>query len=202
VSLRPDAYISHGSAVYVHGLTQQLPRVLYINKEQSAKPKPASPLSQEALDRAFERPQRRSALSYKYGEWSFVLISGKHSGRLEVSPATISGNEQVDVTRVERTLIDITVRPAYAGGISQVLEAYKMAKDRISVSTMIATLKKLDYIYPYHQAIGFYMQRAGYEESRYKRLAALGMHFDFYLAHDIREREYDPTWRLFYPEGF
>lgn len=129
-------------------------------------------------------------------------MSGKHTGRMEVVPLPTTTEEILDVTGVERTLIDITVRPAYAGGVYQVLEAYKAAKDRISVNTLIATLKKLDYVYPYHQAIGFYMQRAGYDSSRYERLRAIGMDLDFYLAHDIREKQFDPYWRLNFPKGF
>lgn len=201
VSLRPDAYLSHGTAVYVHGLTQQLPRIIYINKEQSYKPRPSLSPTQETLNRAFSRPQRTSALSYSYGEWSFVILSGKNTNRLEVSPTAISVIEEVDVTRIERTLIDISVRPAYAGGVFQVLETYRMAKDRMSVSTLIATLKKLDYVYPYHQAIGFYMERAGYEPSRYERLLSLGTNFDFYLGYDIKDKQFDPKWRLFFPRG-
>ena len=201
VSLRPDAYLSHGTAVYVHGLTQQLPRIIYINKEQSYKPRPSLSPTQETLNRAFSRPQRVSALSYSYTEWSFVVLNGKNTNRLEVSPTAINATEEVDVTRIERTLIDIAVRPAYAGGVFQVLEAYRMAKDRMSVSTLIATLKKLDYIYPYHQAIGFYMERADYEPSRYERLLNLGTNFDFYLGYDIKDKQYDPKWRLFFPRG-
>jgi len=202
VSLRPNAFLSHGSAVFLHGLTNQIPRTIYINKEQSVKPRSGSPVIQENLDRAFSGQQRKSRYSFTHEGSTIILLSGKYTDRLEVGPVKVETGEDVDVTRIERTLIDIAVRPDYAGGIYQVLEAYRTAKDRISVSTLIATLKKLDYVYPYHQSIGLYMDRAGYEENRTKRLLALGTTLDFYLTYGIKDRMYDPKWRLFFPKGF
>jgi predicted transcriptional regulator of viral defense system len=109
---------------------------------------------------------------------------------------------RIRVTDVERTLIDVTVRPVYAGGPFEVLKAYKVARPKVSVNKLAATLKKLDYIYPYHQAIGFYLERAGvYTESSIALLRKFDFKYDFYLTHQIKEKAYSERWRLYFPKG-
>ena len=199
VSMKREAYLCHGTATFLHGLTEQLPARIYVNSEQS--PKPGSGhLTQEGINRAFSGKQRESQFVFKFGDSEALLLWGKNTGQLGVVDLEYSGTT-LKVTGLERTLIDIVVRPSYAGGIFRVLEAYRSAKDRVSVGSLIATLKKIDYVYPYHQAIGFYMQRAGYSKSQYERLRRLGTQFDFYLAYGMKEKDYDPNWRLFFPKS-
>jgi hypothetical protein len=172
-----------------------------VNYEQSPKPQGGS-LTQESIDKAFANRQRQSNLTYRYEEFQIVVINGKFTNRLEVSGLPGKGGELLDVTKLERTLIDIAVRPSYAGGVFQVLEAFRRAKSNISVNTLVATLKKLNYVYPYHQVIGFYMERAGYPESQWQKLMKMGLSFDFYLTYQLpADKKYDPKWRLYYPSS-
>ena len=170
----------------LHALTDLIPKTHYLNVEQSPKPAPAGALTQRGLDQAFSREQRSSNLTYEHDGCSVRIISGKNTKSLGVEEILGPSKEPLLATNLERTLIDIVVRPAYSGGIFQVLEAYRTARDRVSTNRLIATLKKLEYVYPYHQAIGFLMELAGYGESRCAMVKNLGMNFDFYLAHGLK----------------
>jgi predicted transcriptional regulator of viral defense system len=200
-SLQPHAYLSHSTAVALHGLTNLIPKTLYLNAEQSPKPAPSGSLSQRGIDQAFSRKQRQSNMTYEHDGWSVTIVNGKNTGALGVEELLGPSEERLRVTNLERTLIDIVVRPTYAGGIFQVLEAYRAAIDRVSTNRLAATLKKLDYAYPYHQAIGFLMERAGYGEKRYSMFRQPGLKYDFYLTHGMQEPEYSKEWHLFFPKG-
>ena len=201
LSLRSNAYLCHGTAVFLHGLNDQIPKVIYVNGEQSLKPTTTSSLTQVRIDLALSRPQRTSNYVFDYQGTRIILLSGKNTNRLEVATIQTPNGESVDCTKIERTLIDITVRPTYSGGIFQVLEAYRAAKDRMSTNVLAATLKKLAYVYPYHQAVGFLLERAGYPSSSTNRFRDFGLNFDFYLVHGATKTRYDSTWRIHYPEG-
>ena len=53
VSLRKKTYLTHASALNILGLTQQIPKTIYVNKEQSPKKQSTEPLTQEGINRAF-----------------------------------------------------------------------------------------------------------------------------------------------------
>jgi len=197
-SLANRGYISHYSAVFLNGLTNQVPKVIYVTFEQSKKASIKSSLTQEAIDQAFSKPQRKSLASANYGDYSFLMLNGmftNHSG--------IYMLEGIPVTNIERTLIDITVRPSYAGGVFSVLEAYQraLASKLVSINKLIATLDNMNFIYPYHQAVGFYLDKAGYQGKKLEEIKSKNSNFDFYLSYEIEEKQYSKHWKIYYPTG-
>ena len=203
--LKPKSYFSHYTAMRMHGLTEQVPKVIYISHERAAAAG-RSELSQAAIDEAFQRPARVSNNAVDFGDQRIVLLNSAFSDGLGVIDQAIQHGAEASVsvraTNLERTLIDAAVRPAYSGGVFEVAKAFELARDTLSVNSMGAMLKKLDFAYPYHQAIGFYLERAGYRPSTLDLLRRFPMTFDFYLAHEMAETRFDKTWRLHVPKGF
>jgi hypothetical protein len=107
----------------------------------------------------------------------------------------------VSVTGLERTLIDSTVRPFYSGGVFEVLRAYQKAKGRLSVRVLAELLQKLEFVYPFHQAVGFYLEKAGYGAPDVSLMRSPDFRFDFYLTRQMKAPVYSSRWRLFYPKG-
>jgi hypothetical protein len=158
-------------------------------------------LVQTAIDRAFANKQRTSAYIVTHQKTRMILLSGKHSGRLGVTKTLGPQGEQLDLTDVERTLVDIAVRPTYAGGTTVVARAYRTALPKISISRIAKLLEALNYLYPYHQVVGFYLQNAGQPLSALQPLREPGLNFDFYLEHGMRQTAFDTIWRVHFPQG-
>src|SRR5258708_14740038 len=126
LSLRPDSYLSHGTAAFLHGLAHHPPDFVYVNKEQSAKDQSGS-LTQANMKRAFCGKQRQSTFIVTHDQTKIMLLNGKDTDRLGVQQITEAQGETIELTDLERTLIDIAVRPGYAGGIRNVLNSYRQA---------------------------------------------------------------------------
>lgn len=202
MGLNDKAYFSHYTAMLLNDLTNQIPKTIYLNIEQPERNvKNVEELEQANIHRAFSNKPRTSNNFTVYQTNRIYLLNGKQSGNLGVEQIQRPNESVLRVTNIERTLIDMVVRPVYSGGVYEILEAYKKAKDRVSVNKLMSYLFKLKHTYPYDQAIGFYLEKAGYRENQITLVEQPEMKNDFYLDYKIIEPSYSSRWRLFYPKG-
>lgn len=170
-SLFKNSYFSHYTAMFFNNLTNQIPKTIYLNFEQAKKNVRKEEMLQKNIDIAFSRQARTSNNIAIFGNYRICILNGKHTNNLGVTEFKTQKAENLFVTGIERTLIDITVRPSYAGGVYEVLQAYKLASTKVSINKLVAILKEIDYTYPYHQAIGFYLEKSGsYKEAQIELL--------------------------------
>ncbi|MEO9590572.1 hypothetical protein [Rhodopirellula bahusiensis] len=201
-SIQPKGYFSHYSAMQHHDLTEQLPKAIYFNIEQRLSGGGTEP-SQIAMDRAFKGKCRISKNSVKVNDRTIRILNGRNTGEMGV--VTMSDSKPIEkrVTNIERTLIDITVRTVYSGGVFQVAEAFAAAASEVSIERLATYLRRLNFTYPYHQSIGYYMDRSGkYSRSQLDVIRDFGLEFDFYLDYAMKKTKYVEEWRLHVPQGF
>lgn len=198
-SIKENSYFTHHTAMYMHELTDVEPDTIYLNIEQTKHLNKGNKLEQSRIDNAFFRNVRISTNRAQYGGKTVCLLNGMYTGKLGVVKKSVDG-KRVSVTNIERTLVDIAVRPIYSGGSTSVLSAYSNAHKHLSTEKLFETLKKLCYVYPYHQAIGFYLDRSGaYQKKDVDIFKTPGLQHNFYLTHNMEASKFSAEWRLHYP---
>lgn len=193
------SYFSHYSAVYINNLTLQIPKQIYLTLERKSLYLNDNILKQENIDRVFSKPPRITSDKRNYKNFDINFINGQCQNLIGITKF----RDRYAVSDIERTLIDISVRPFYSGGITQVLEAFINAKDKLDTKKLIDYYSQLNYTYPYHQVIGFYLEKAGYCKEIYNEFLNFDdLDFNFYLTYNILHKEFSKKWHLYYPKGF
>jgi predicted transcriptional regulator of viral defense system len=198
-TLDPKGYLSHFTAASIHGLTLQNPKSIYFNVEQSPKP-PGEGLSQASIDRAFKGNPRLSKQTTRLGGLTVHYLMGKDTGNLGVIE-----DKGLRYTDVERTLIDIAVRPVHSGGIDEVRQIYQNVLEQgfeLSANKLRSYLMRMKFVYPYQQAIGYLLDATGFKSPILEVLRQDASEFNFYLDYGIKDAAFDPKWKIFIPKHF
>lgn len=200
-SLKPNAYLAHRAAMFLNNLCTDYLETIHINVEQSQQHKRnTNSLTQVAIDQAFKNKVRVSNEIAEANGIQVCITHGQKTDQLGVETKNGSVGEALRVANIERTLIDITVRPIYAGGPTEVLKAYKNAANKVSIEKLINTLCKMNFVYPFHQAVGFYLHASqSYSKTDIEAFESIKKEFDFYLDYRMKNPAYSKQWKIFYP---
>jgi len=134
--LATPSTISHWSALYHHGLTQQIPQTIFVTVPTGT----SIPKSAQEKNR-----------------YHFVQL--KHEAFFG-SEQTWIGNAQVWITDPERTLLDGLLMPKYCGGIHEVIGAFKMRGSELDLDRIIEYGCRLGGAVP--ARLGWVLEREGY----------------------------------------
>jgi hypothetical protein len=203
LTIKKDGYLSNYTAMQIHQLTLQIPKSIYVSYGKGHSypiDRNDIKLEQSSIDLAFSKAQRITSESYKseLDNTRFYFIQKAYIEQ-NVGITFQNGYYHTDL---ERTLIDIAIRPAYSGGVFEVLEAFEIARDIVDIEKINEYLEKLNYIYPYHQLIGFYMDKAGYNKKIIDDIFLKNIVYNFYLTYNMSNKEFDTKWKIYFPKGF
>lgn len=204
-------YFSHLSAIYLHDLCVQIPNSIYISIMQPrVREERSAMLNQADIDNSFAKEARLTnaftKLMLSKKQWTiYQLFSTKYHDDVNADSVESFNYDEDTVLRrstLERTLIDACIRPEYSGGIEILREAFQNAQPCLSANKLASILRSMKTVYPYHQALGFWMELCGnYSNAQLSILKRMPQEYDFYLIRGLKKEDlkYNESWRIYYP---
>ncbi len=157
IALVAPAAISHWSALHYHGMTEQLPRrVFVLTTTETSAPRARGKDSGA-------RPGR----GCRIGETTYQFIQVKPERFFGAGRAWI-GESRVPITDPERTLLDGLSRPQYCGDFAEVLHAFEMWRDHLRLDRIIDYARQLDAAVS--KRLGWVLENQGIQTERLERL--------------------------------
>lgn len=159
MALVDPAAISHWSALHHHGLTDQVPREVFVLTTTDA-----------SVPRVRGGAAKHTRGSYSVGgnTYRFVRVQ---PGRFFGTEKVWIGDARVTVTDRERTLLDGLSRPQYCGDFSEVLHGFEVGTPGLELERIVQYALKLDAATA--KRLGWVLERQGVSSSHLKPLEEL-----------------------------
>lgn len=126
IALVNPAAISHWSAMHFHGMTEQIPRIVYVTTTQ--------PINILRSSKKLRKTQRDHSRKINGVLYQFIRI--KPERFFGIKDYWV-GEAKVTITDPERTLIDGLVSPRYFGDWAEVYSAFELQFSRLDLNKMI-----------------------------------------------------------------
>ena len=157
MALVTPSAISHWSALHYHGLTEQVPRKVFVLTTRGSR-----------VPQGKGRGASQAGGGHRIGEAVYQFI--------RVLPHRFFGTEQVwldearvTITNPERTLLDGLCRPRSCGDFAEVLHAFDALGDRLDVERIVDYARKIDAATV--KRLGWVLEELGVDGQRLERLA-------------------------------
>lgn len=159
MALADPAAVSHWSALHHHGLTEQVPRKVFVLTTTEV-----------------STPRARGAKARPQG--GGYLIGGTAYEFVRVAPERFFGTEQmwigdarVTFTDPERTLLDGLSRPQFCGDFAEVLHAFEARRSNLVLGRILEYALRLDAAPA--KRLGWVLEHQGMDPSRLEQLLAV-----------------------------
>jgi predicted transcriptional regulator of viral defense system len=179
--VRPAA-ISHWSALSYHGLTEQIPRRVFVLTTARSVPRIRKVKPSNVKE------------GYPIGQTVYQFVQTKTERYFGIEDVWV-GDSKIKITDPERTLLDGLLAPRYFGDFAEVLHAFDLRAPKMDLDRIIEYALKLDNATA--KRLGWILQRLGIEANRLNPLR--NAQIKGYRVLDPsgpRHGSYDSTWMV------
>lgn len=195
LALKKGSFLSMSTALNYQELSTFSDNFIYISKEQPDKyiQFEKNNLTQEKINIAFKKDYRRTKSFGKIEDKYVVLLSPKYTGNYGVIKY-----KGVMVSSINRALVEMIVNIQYFKSSQKIIEAFKPIKNKIMLEKVYNVVENFDFIYPYYQCVGFYLEKIGFNKDELKSFTHKISTYDFYTEKNLSSYSYDEFWKMYY----
>ena len=193
---RKNSFYSMSSALNILGLSDFRNDFIFLSQELSQKnmADDNNPLAQDAIDSAFKKNYRRTHMIGKYEDKHIVFLSPKYSNNYEV----ITNEEGIRLSSINRAFVEMIVNVQYFKSSKNIIEIFTPLKKKLDLDIIYSVVKKFDFIYPYFQCVGFYLNQIGFKKKKLKKFKSKVEQLKFYTDKQQDDYQYDDYWQMYY----
>lgn len=156
MALVSPAAVSHWSALHHYGLTQQVPRKVFVLTTTET----STPQSRGSKARPIHG-------GYPVGTTVYQFVQIKRERFFGTQKIWV-GDARVTMTDPERTLLDGLMMPNYCGDFAEVLHCFEVWSDRLDIDRILQYALKLDAAMA--KRLGWVLEHSGFALERLKPL--------------------------------
>lgn len=195
-------FLSMTTSLRFQGLTDYRNDVIFISREQSDKGyyDHENVLEQNAIDKAFRQgtPRYSNSIGELDGK-NYVFLSPKYSDCYGV----ITMKNGVKVSSINRSFVEMIINIHYFKTYTTIINIFKPLKEKLDIKEIYEFIKLLNYIYPYFQCAGFYLEQIGFCKDELIEFKNCVSNLNFYtqkrkaeiVGEDYLFNEY---WKMYY----
>ena len=193
-SLEKNSFFSMSTALNLQGLSDFRKDYIFVSKERTTRMKQENiTLNQENIDNAFSKKPRRTNAYDKIDNKVVVFLEANNSDSFGIIEY-----DGYRVSSVNRAFVEMITNIHYFQSSQNLIQVFKHTKNSIDIDKIYIIIEKFDFIYPYFQLAGFYLEKIGFFKEELTKFYQKKSDLNFYTEKNKNNYEFDKYWRVYF----
>lgn len=193
-SLENKSFFPMFTSLNIQGLSNYRNNFVFISRERKERNNFISrSLTQDAIDKAFTRNPRRTKAHDVINGYNLVLLESNNTEGIGI--INYNGYR---VSSINRAFIEIISNIHYFISPNNVINEFKIIKNKLDIDEILKIIEKFDFVYPYYQLAGYYLEEIGFTKNELFKFYSKKSDLIFYTVKNKEKYEFNEYWNIKY----
>ncbi|MCG3677853.1 hypothetical protein L5F07_01150 [Aliarcobacter butzleri] len=193
-SLEKNGFFSMFTSLNIQGLTNFRDNFIFISKERMKRVNfNSKDITQEAIDKAFTNKPRRTKAYATIYNYNIVILESNNTQ--EIGIIKYKGYK---ISSINRAFVEIISNIQYSKTPDDVIYEFKNLKDKLDINEIFNIIEKFDFVYPYYQLAGYYLEKIGFLKEELSKFFNKKTDLIFYTIKNKEKYTLDEYWGIQY----